>query len=344
MFKNVIIMKKAIFYLFILFATFSASAQSADNADGYELYRNGKLIKILAGNALPLSFGSYGAGTYKVIAFKTDDLGNRKGTICQEFIITERDKPTIQCQNVERCGPGVVTLTATGCDTYKWYIHNGTNYEPIDDVSGPTLIRSVEHTTVYGVKGFITASGCESDIIPVTATINTLPEFTVRDGGVCAGSSAYDLMQLVTNGNNGIWSGSFVQSNKFLTASAEIGKTYSLTYTENSTGGCPRTETVAFSVYELPTPEMKPDDVILTTGDKVNLSSLATPSGGYFSGPGVSPDGTFDASAAGEGLHEIQYTYKNPNDCTGIVKKILRVIGNYGGTIERCGPGDVTII
>lgn len=336
-------MRKATFYLFILFAALSASAQRADGADGYDLYRNGTLIKTLAGNATPLSFGNYGAGTYKVIAFKTDDLGNRKETVCREFTVSERDKPAVQCQDAERCGLGIVTLTAFGCDTYKWYVHNGTNYEPIDDASGATLTRNIERTTVYGVKGFLTSSGCESDILPVTATVNTLPEFTVRDGGVCADSPAYDLMLLVSGADGGAWAGPFVQGNKFLTASAEVGQTYPLTYTENTAGGCPRTETIAFTVYELPTPEMKPDDVILTTGDKVNLSSLATPSGGYFSGPGISPDGTFDASAAGEGIHEIQYTYKNPNDCTGIVKKILRVVGNYGGTIERCGPGDITI-
>lgn len=336
-------MRKATFYLFILFAALSASAQRADGADGYDLYRNGTLIKTLAGNATPLSFGNYGAGTYKVIAFKTDDLGNRKETVCREFTVSERDKPAVQCQDAERCGTGIVTLTAFGCDTYKWYVHNGTNYEPIDDASGATLTRNIERTTVYGVKGFLTSSGCESDILPVTATVNTLPGFTVRDGGVCADSPAYDLMLLVSGADGGTWAGPFVQGNKFLTASAEVGQTYPLTYTENTAGGCPRTETIAFTVYELPTPEMKPDDVILTMGDKVNLSSLATPSGGYFSGPGISPGGTFDASAAGEGIHEIQYTYKNPNDCTGIVKKILRVVGNYGGTIERCGPGDITI-
>ena len=187
-------MRKAIFYLFILFAALSASAQRADGADGYDLYRNGTLIKTLAGNATPLSFGNYGAGTYKVIAFKTDDLGNRKETVCREFTVSERDKTAVQCQDAERCGPGIVTLTAFGCDTYKWYVHNGTNYEPIDDASGATLTRNIERTTVYGVKGFLTSSGCESDILPVTATVNTLPEFTVRDGGVCSGSPAYDLM------------------------------------------------------------------------------------------------------------------------------------------------------
>ena len=295
-------MRKTIFYLFILFAALSASAQRADGADGYDLYRNGTLIKTLAGNATPLSFGNYGAGTYKVIAFKTDDLGNRKETVCREFTVSERDKTAVQCQDAERCGPGIVTLTAFGCDTYKWYVHNGTNYEPIDDASGATLTRNIERTTVYGVKGFLTSSGCESDILPVTATVNTLPEFTVRDGGVCSGSPAYDLMLLVSGADGGTWAGPFVQENKFLTASAEVGQTYPLTYTENTAGGCPRTETISFTVYELPTPEMKPDDVILTTGDKVNLSSLATPSGGYFSGPGISPDGTFDASAAGEGI------------------------------------------
>lgn len=77
-------MRKSIFYLFILFAALPASAQRADGADGYDLYRNGTLIKTLDGNATPLSFGSYGAGTYKVVVFKTDDLGNRKEMICQE--------------------------------------------------------------------------------------------------------------------------------------------------------------------------------------------------------------------------------------------------------------------
>jgi len=49
-----------------------------------------------------------------------------------------------------------------------------------------------------------------------------------------------------------------------------------------------------------------------------------TPSGGEYSGPGVS-NGMFDPMAAGLGEHTITYTYTDPNFCTGTATDIITV-------------------
>src|SRR4030095_6978555 len=49
------------------------------------------------------------------------------------------------------------------------------------------------------------------------------------------------------------------------------------------------------------------------------------PGTGGFSGPGVSSSGTFDASAAGDGVKYIRYTYTANNSCSNYVEQTIEV-------------------
>jgi gliding motility-associated-like protein len=49
------------------------------------------------------------------------------------------------------------------------------------------------------------------------------------------------------------------------------------------------------------------------------------PGNGVFSGPGVSPTGTFDPTTAGPGTHTIRYTFNSTNGCSGFSERTIRV-------------------
>lgn len=87
-----------------------------------------------------------------------------------------------------------------------------------------------------------------------------------------------------------------------------------------------------------------PTDTVCV-GSNVTLSG-ASPSGGSFSGPGVSGT-TFNSTNAGVGDHTITYTYID-NGCTITATDVLTVIGlptvtSIAHTDESCGQDDGTI-
>lgn len=91
------------------------------------------------------------------------------------------------------------------------------------------------------------------------------------------------------------------------------GGTTTYTVTVTGAGGCPDTDDVVVTVYQVPavsidsvaSPFCNNSGPIQLTGD---------PLGGVFSGPGISGN-MFDPSAAGVGTHEIHYTYFEQPEC-----------------------------
>lgn len=79
--------------------------------------------------------------------------------------------------NVERCGPGAITLTATGGDpnSYRWYtLPEGETR--LAGITGSTYtIADLDATTTFYVS-VMGANGCESIRTPVKAVINPLPD------------------------------------------------------------------------------------------------------------------------------------------------------------------------
>lgn len=90
--------------------------------------------------------------------------------------------------NVSRCGPGVVTLTATAGSSIAWYsvasggtaIGTGTSY----------TTPSLASTTTYYVE---TGTTCISPRVPVQAIISSLPATPVLSGGSRCGSGSVVL-------------------------------------------------------------------------------------------------------------------------------------------------------
>lgn len=98
------------------------------------------------------------------------------------------------------------------------------------------------------------------------------------------------------------------------------------TYTDVLTNavGCDSTVTTNLTVNPLPTVSIAPAsiDPLCTYENPVSL--VGTPSGGTFSGPGVSGN-TFSPATAGAGTHIITYSYTDGNGCTNTIDLSVQV-------------------
>jgi gliding motility-associated-like protein len=97
--------------------------------------------------------------------------------------------------NGERCGPGQVTVSASGAgarvDSYVWY-YDMFSGEPIPNEVLETYTTTIlNETTIYYVS--IANSFCETARVPVTAIINPIPAKPVITSNIPFASSAYTI-------------------------------------------------------------------------------------------------------------------------------------------------------
>lgn len=88
--------------------------------------------------------------------------------------------------------------------------------------------------------------------------------------------------------------------------------TYTATDGNGNSANC--TFDVTVSALELITMDLSPVDTQCVNSAAVNLAALASPSGGTWTGPGVSGM-SFDPAAAGTGTHTLVYTVTNIDGC-----------------------------
>ena len=150
----------------------------------------------------------------------------------------------------------------------------------------------------------------------MTVTINPLPTAAIsvaessgttnNDGIICNGAS----VNLTASGGTA-YTWEDMSANAMRTVSPSSMTTYTVTVSDAN--GCSDTETVTITVNPLPAVNagMYPAQCVSAT----TLALSGTPSGGTFSGPGVSGS-NFNASMAGVGSHTITYSFTNGNGCT----------------------------
>ena len=93
-----------------------------------------------------------------------------------------------------------------------------------------------------------------------------------------------------------------------------------ITYTYTDGNGCTNSAADDIEVFALPTVTFTaPADCCVDDGIQAGLGG-GTPTGGVYSGPGVTDDGngmtySFDPATAGVGVHTLTYTYTDGNSC-----------------------------
>ncbi|MGH1437781.1 MAG: hypothetical protein ACRBG0_25310, partial [Lewinella sp.] len=112
-------------------------------------------------------------------------------------------------------------------------------------------------------------------------------------------------------------------------AAAGVG-THTLTYTYTDENGCSNSASDDVEVFDLPTVSFTaPADICVDAGVQTSLGG-GTPTGGTYSGTGVTDDGngmtySFDPAAAGVGTHTITYTFTDGNGCTNSASDDIEV-------------------
>jgi gliding motility-associated-like protein len=189
-------------------------------------------------------------------------------------------------------------------------------------VSGSTFCPSIAgvgtHTLTYNYTS--PSTGC-SNLLTTTATVEALPVLSITP--VSAQCINGTTTTLVGSPAGGTFSGPGVSANVFNPATAGVGiHTITYSYT-NPTTGCSNTTTTSITVNATPTVTINSSNAPLC----INASSrtlVGSPSGGSFSGPGVTGS-IFDPATAGVGNHRILYVITNANGCTDSATQTITV-------------------
>lgn len=215
--------------------------------------------------------------------------------------ITVNPNPVVSASanNNSICGSGSVTLTGTGANTYFWQPGN---------LFGVNVNVSPTATTTYTVIG-TDGNGC-TNTSTITITVSPVPTVTATaNSSICMG----DTLTLTANGSN-----SYVWNPGNLTGSSvNVNPTVTTTYTVTGTdlSGCSNTAVTTITVNPLPVVSYVETNNAVCINAPVFPLTPGTPSGGTYSGPGVSA-GNFDAGTAGAGTWDIVYSFTDVNGCT----------------------------
>lgn len=152
--------------------------------------------------------------------------------------------------------------------------------------------------------------------------------------GVCIDAANVNISTFTATPSGGTYSGTGIVGTSFSPSTAGAG-THTLTYT--APDGSTATNTI--TVNPLPTVTLVIDATTISSppwspilngvfywAPPFNISSIASPTGGTFSGSGVSGT-TFAPLTAGAGTHGITYSFSDVNTCTTTIAQSITVFG-----------------
>ncbi|GIV34154.1 MAG: hypothetical protein KatS3mg031_1689 [Chitinophagales bacterium] len=212
----------------------------------------------------------------------------------------------------EICRGDSVIITASGGIQYSWsdgVITTGTGSRPASP-----LATTLYQLTASDVNG-CTATGA------VLVTVHNIPQvmMTGLDISYCDDNLPDTLTGFPAGG---VFSGPGITGNVFMPASLTPGQ-YTILYTYTDTFGCSATDSNTTNIFPAPNvsfaglqPEYCPDTVAHVL--------IGNPSGGIFSGPGISGN-TFVSYYAGPGVHTITYTIRTQLGCSSFKSQTVTV-------------------
>jgi len=188
--------------------------------------------------------------------------------------------------------------------------YSGTGVNSTTGIFSPTTAGIGTHKITYTYGD---ANGC-TDTASQMITVNGLPTVTLSAlSAVCAGAPAFSLSGGSPVG--GTYSGIGVNSTTgIFTPSSATAGTYTITYSYTDGNSCSNTATQNITVNAQPTVTLGNFTAVCANAPSFTLSGGLPLSGTYF-GSGVS-SGSFDPSAAGNGIKSITYKFTDANSCT----------------------------
>ena len=241
-----------------------------------------------------------------------------------------------------------LTSGVTGTN-YAWTVSGTAGTSGFVDGSGNSIAQVLSKTT--GSSGTVTyvvtptAATCVGGSISVPITVDPLPTptFNAIGGPYCISQTT--PISLVGSGiptpppGSGVFSGTGISGNDFTPSQAAVGSN-TLTYTYTDANGCQASAQTAVVVTGLPLVTFSGLGSSYCINNSSPVALTGYPSGGVFSGPGISGS-NFTPSSAGTGLHDITYTYSDANGCVNTQVQSVNVfalptVGVFGLNAQYC--------
>ena len=223
--------------------------------------------------------------------------------------------------------------TVTTQLTYSW------SSVPVgftSSAANPTVTPSA--STTYNVTVNNLTNGC-STTAGTSVTVNAIPNISISgSNSICAGSST-TLTASASGTTNWLWSPSTgLSATNIASVQANPLTTTTYTVTGTNSAGCTGSANITVTVNPVPVVTLGSFNAICNNAAAITLSGGA-PSGGSYSGPGVSGT-SFNPAVAGIGTHTIGYSYTNGSGCTSSASSTI-VVNNCTCTTA---PGTPTSI
>ena len=181
-------------------------------------------------------------------------------------------------------------------------------------VSGNNFTPSSAGIGNHVIKYKVTnSSGCKDSASTTVSVSSGISVSVATVADQCSNSPSFSL----TNGTpiGGTYSGTGVSGGIFNPASAGVG-THSIEY-KKGVGTCKDSATFTIKVNTAPSATLSAFGPFCTT-DPIQTLTQGSPSGGTYSGPGVTGN-SFSPTIAGAGTHSIKYKVSNSNGCSDSV-------------------------
>lgn len=188
-------------------------------------------------------------------------------------------------------------------------------------ISGNSFYPSIADTGTHIITYTYTAgTGCTNNISQaVTVTPMPIVSYTGLSPSLCVSAANNTLTGSPLGGT---FSGNGISGNIFSPSAAGVG-THTIKYFYSDGNGCTDSSGQSVVVMALPAVTffgLDPEYCV----DALTVSLVGFPSGGTFSGPGISGS-LFDPDSAGIGTHSVTYSYTDGNGCADSVSQNVTV-------------------
>lgn len=262
-------------------------------------------------------------GTYDVTLIESNQSGG--DTLVKNNFITVQALPVVSLSATDSVciNSGDVTLTGNPAGgTYSGAHVSGNIFSPVAAGSFSVLYQ------------YTNGNGCTNSDTAIIV-VNNLPSvtLTVLDT-VCVNGGNVTL-----NGNpsGGIYSGTGVTGSSFNPSSAGTGS-FNLNYNYTDAHGCSNNASGVIVVADTTPVQINTSGSFCDNAGIIALS--ATPSGGVFSGTGVSGS-NFNPLISGAGNHIITYVYTNANGCISSDTSLIAI--HARPVVSLTGPDSICI-
>ena len=236
-----------------------------------------------------------------------------------------------------RCGPGTVTLEASGAvvgESYRWYTAdevtiNDSNGDPVVTANYTTPELTSNSTTTFLVS-VVGTNGCESDRREVQAITNVVPAMPTAEDGRRCGPGTVELVASGGTENGYRWytadsddaiitdtNGNPVVTASYTTPELSVSTTYYVSVVNADNCESERRGVQAIINALPPEPSITNIKTTYFTNEP-SVTFTGDPTGGKFSLDGSAGVDvlSFDPCTVGVGNHKVRYTVTDANGCS----------------------------